>query len=64
MQQAGAQVYSFNKKGLKNGAVAALSSDYFLMVDRLILVNAPHTVRTASAVIGVSECMRLLYKIL
>jgi ABC-type uncharacterized transport system substrate-binding protein len=64
MQPARAPVYSFDKRGLKNGAVAALSSDYFLMVDRLILVNAPRTLRTASEVIGVSECMSLLYKIL
>ena len=45
MQQAGAPVYSFNKKGVKSGAVAALSSDYFLMVDRLILPMALKTMK-------------------
>jgi hypothetical protein len=40
MQQAGSPVYSFNKKGVKNEVVAALSSDYFLMVDWRILPMA------------------------
>ena len=30
-------VFSFNKKGVQNGAVAALSSDYNLMVDELLI---------------------------
>lgn len=30
-------VFSFNKKGIKQGAVAALASDYNLMVDELII---------------------------
>jgi putative ABC transport system substrate-binding protein len=38
-------VYSFNKKGVKNGAVAALASDYYLMVDRLILPMALKTIK-------------------
>ena len=38
-------VYSFNKKGVKNGAVAALASDYFLMVDRQILPMALKTMK-------------------
>jgi len=38
-------VYSFNKKGVKNGAVAALASDYFLMVDRLKLPMALKTIK-------------------
>jgi ABC-type uncharacterized transport system substrate-binding protein len=41
----GVPVYSFNKKGVKNGAVAALASDYFLMVDRLILPMALKTMK-------------------
>jgi ABC-type uncharacterized transport system substrate-binding protein len=38
-------VYSVNKKGVKNGAVAALASDYFLMADRLILPMALKTMK-------------------
>ena len=45
MQQEKWSVYSFNKKGVKNGAVAALASDYFLMVDRLILPMALKTMK-------------------
>jgi len=41
----GLPVYSFNKKGVKNGAVAALASDYYLMVDRLILPMALKTLK-------------------
>jgi len=33
-------VLSFNKNGVKNGAIAALSSDYKLMVDKLIIPMA------------------------
>ena len=33
-------VFSFNKKGLKQGAVAALASDYNLMADRLVIPMA------------------------
>lgn len=33
-------IFSFNKKGVKQGAVAALSSDYNLMVDKLIIPMA------------------------
>ena len=33
------------QKGVKNGAVAALASDYFLMVDRLILPMALKTMK-------------------
>jgi len=38
-------VYSFNKKGVKNWAVADLASDYFLMVDKLILPMALKTIK-------------------
>jgi putative ABC transport system substrate-binding protein len=38
--QYGVPVYSFNKEGVKNGAVAALASDYYRMVDKLILPMA------------------------
>jgi putative ABC transport system substrate-binding protein len=41
----GVPVYSFNRKGVKNGAVAALASDYYLMVDRLILPMALKTMK-------------------
>ena len=34
------------------------------VVHSIIIVNAPHQLRTASAASGVSECIRLLYKIL
>jgi len=44
-QEKGCRVYSFNKKGVKNGAVAALASGYFLMVDRLILPMALKTIK-------------------
>lgn len=30
-------IFSFNKKGVKNGAIASLSSDYYLMVDELLI---------------------------
>ena len=33
-------VFSFNKKGVKQGAVAALASDYNLMVDKLVIPMA------------------------
>ena len=33
-------VFSFNKKGLKQGAVAALASDYNLMTDKLVIPMA------------------------
>ena len=37
---AGVPVYSFNKGGVNLGAVAALASDYFEMVDRLLIPMA------------------------
>ncbi len=33
-------VYSFHKSGVKNGAVAALASDYYVMIDKLIVPMA------------------------
>jgi hypothetical protein len=38
-------VYPLNRKGVKNGAVAVLASDYFLMIDRLILPMALKTMK-------------------
>jgi len=38
--QAGIPIYSFNREGVIHGAVAALASDYFLMVDNLLLPMA------------------------
>jgi ABC-type uncharacterized transport system substrate-binding protein len=37
---AGVPIYSFNKSGVRLGAVAALASDYFEMVDRLLIPMA------------------------
>ena len=38
--QAGIPIFSFNKKGTRQGALAALSSDYDLMVDNLLIPMA------------------------
>ncbi len=38
--QAGIPIYSFNRAGVIHGAIAALASDYFLMVDNLLLPMA------------------------
>jgi len=35
--QARVQIFSFNKEGTRNGALASLSSDYELMVDKLLI---------------------------
>lgn len=42
---AGVPIYSFNKEGVKHGAVAALASDYYRMVDELILPMALRVLR-------------------
>ncbi len=38
--KAGVPIFSFNKEGVNQGAVAALSSDYKLMVDKLLIPMA------------------------
>jgi len=38
--RAGVPVYSYHKKGVRNGAVASLSSDYYRMAERLVIPMA------------------------
>lgn len=43
--QEGIPVYSFHKSGVEKGAVAALASDYYVMVDKLIIPMAQRVLK-------------------